>query len=106
MDLCQKMQKIRADAIALLGNGVHVYIEPPSNVKMAYPAFVIFRSSGLSRFANNMPYKFNPSFDVTYISFEPDDPNVEKIVMGFPMIRLNRHFTSDDLHHDSFILYY
>lgn len=106
MDLSQKMQNIRVNAIKLLGPQVHVYIEPPSNVRMKYPALVIFRSSGYSKFANNMPYKFNPSFDLTYIDYEPDSPNVEKLVMGFPMIRLNRHFTSDDLHHDSFILYY
>lgn len=106
MDLPQRMQKLRADAIALLGDGVHVYIEPPSNILLQYPALVIFRSSGLSKFANNMPYHFTNNFDLTYISYDPDDANVEKIVMGFPMIRLNRHFTSDDLHHDSFLLYY
>ena len=106
MDLQQKMQDVRADAMNLLGDKVHVYIEPPSNIKMKYPALVIIRESGYSKFANNMPYKFNHSLSLTYIDYEPDSPNVEKIVMGFPMIRLNRHFTSDDMHNDNFILYY
>lgn len=106
MDLPQKMQNVRAKAIDILGDKVHVYIEPPSNVKISYPALVIFRSSGYSKFANNMTYKFNNSFSLTYIDYEPDSPNVEKLIMGFPMIRLNRHFTSDNLHHDNFILYY
>lgn len=106
MDLPQRMQNLRADAIALLGDGVHVYIEPPSNIVMKYPALVIFRSTGSSRYANNMPYKFTNCFDLTYIAYDPDDPNAEKIAMGFPMIRLNRHFTSDGMHHDNYILYY
>jgi len=84
----------------------NLYIDPPASLKMNYPCIRISRSSGYTQFANNMPYRHTISYDVKLIDYDPDSKYYKPLVMGLPMIRFNRHYVADDLHHDSFILYY
>lgn len=84
----------------------NVYIDPPASLKMCYPCIRVSRSSGYTQFAENMPYKHTRCYDVKLIDYDPDSKYYQPLVMGFQMIRFNRHYIADDLHHDSFILYY
>ena len=84
----------------------HVYFQPPESIKMQYPCIVYNRSSGDILYADNGPYSFTPSYEITVIDKDPDSPLPYKIATGFEMIRFNRHFTVDNLNHDTFILYY
>lgn len=83
-----------------------MYFQPPETVKMQYPCIVYNRSSGDTLYADNGPYSFTPSYEITVIDKDPDSPLPNAVATGFEMIRFNRHFTVNNLNHDTFILYY
>ncbi len=82
-----------------------VYYQPPESVKMKYPAIVYSRNSIDNRFADNSVYGQSLSYQVTVIDENPDSEIVER-VSKLPMCRFDRHFTSDNLNHDTFTIYY
>lgn len=90
--------------IELLGSE-EVYYQPPESVKMKYPAIVYSREEIRNTYSNNSVYKQNTAYQITVIDKDPDSEIVEK-VSKLPMCRFNRHFTSDNLNHDVFILFY
>lgn len=97
--------KLREEVIEKTGLK-NVYIDPPENVRMSYPCVRITRSSGYTQFAENMPYHHTKSYRMVLIDHDPESPYYDKIVMGFPMCRFNRHYVADGLHCDDFIIYY
>lgn len=101
MDSRLELHEILCD---ILGSR-HVYFQPPSSVKMVYPAIVYSRNSISNDFANNLVYKQSLGYTVTVIDEDPDSDVVEKI-SRLPMCRFDRHFTSDNLNHDVFTIYY
>lgn len=94
------------DAVISVTGLENVYIDPPASVKLKFPCIVITRSSGYTEFADNHPYLHTRSYEIQLIDNDPDSQYYDKLVFGFPMIRVNRHFVSDGKHHDNFILYY
>jgi len=105
MEEQRPMDDIRNRIIAVT-NIPYIYIDPPQSVQMKYPCIRVSRNSGITRFANNMPYTHRTSYSVKLIDRDPDSIYFRPLVMGFPMIRFNRHYVADSLHHDDFILYY
>ena len=89
----------------ILGSS-NVYFEPPETVKLNYPCIIYERSAGDTIFANNKPYRFKVRYTVTAISRKADNPVVEVLAMSLPSIQYDRHFVSDNLHHDVFEVYY
>lgn len=83
----------------------HVYFQPPESVKIKYPAIIYSRNDIDNRFANNDVYKQTYNYQVTVIDRDPDSEIVDK-VSKLSTCRFNRHFVSDNLNHDVFILYY
>lgn len=83
----------------------NVYFQPPEGQKMKYPAIVYSRDDIESDHANNTPYRRSPSYQVTVIDSDPDSEIVDR-VSNLPMCSFERHFTSDNLNHDVFIIYY
>ena len=83
----------------------HVYFQPPESVKIKYPAIIYSRNDIDNMFANNDVYKQTYNYQVTAIDRDPDSEIVDK-VSKLPTCRFNRHFVSDNLNHDVFILYY
>lgn len=83
----------------------NVYYQPPESIKLQYPAIVYSRSDIYNIFANDKPYGQTKAYELTVIDKDPDSKIVDKIA-DIPMCRYNRHFTSDNLNHDVFILYY
>ena len=83
-----------------------VYFQPPSSVRMAYPAIVYHRASEHSAYANNAPYIWYPCYDVTLIDPDPDSEFVKKIRDGFRYCFFQRPFTADNLNHYLFRIYY
>lgn len=83
----------------------NVYFQPPTSVKMSYPAIVYSRRDIDNNFANNTAYIQSPSYDVTVIDEDPDSEIVQK-VSKLPLCSFNRHFEQDNLNHDVFILYF
>lgn len=83
----------------------NVYYQPPESLKMSYPAIVYSRSDIQNTFANNEVYNQTHHYSITVIDANPDSTIVE-LVSKLPKCNFNRHFTSNNLNHDNFTLYY
>ena len=88
----------------LLGSR-NVYFQPPTSIQMKYPAIVYVLSDMDTRHANNQVYKIDHVYDITVIEKNPDSEIPDKI-MALPKCRFSRKFTSDNLHHSVFKLFY
>lgn len=88
----------------LLGSE-NVYFQPPASVKMSYPAIVYGLEDIENMFANDGVYSSKRKYSVTVIDKDPDSEIVGKVA-ALPTCRYNRHFESDNLNHDVFILYF
>ena len=83
----------------------HTYYQPPASVGMKYPAIVYSRKSPSVLYASNAVYKRTNAYELTVIDEDPDSEIVKK-VMDLPYCRHERHFTSDNLNHDVFTIFY
>lgn len=83
----------------------NVYFQPPESLKMKYPAIVYERTNIDLKHANNHPYQRSLGYMVTVIDKDPDSEIVDR--MSFlPKCHWERHFESDNLNHDVFIIFY
>ena len=96
--------QLQTELEELLGSK-NVYYQPPASVKMSYPAIVYSRNDIRNDFANNDVYSQNRSYEVIVIDKNPDSEIVDRISQ-LPMCRFDRHYTSDNLNHDVFTLFY
>lgn len=88
-----------------MGNNLHVYFQPPSNVCLVYPCIVYKRSVIENVSADNINYAQHTNYEVTVIDYNPDS----NIVLNVSKLKKCRHirtFTSDGLNHDVFSIYY
>lgn len=83
----------------------YIYFQPPENVKINYPCIIYKRSSGDTQFADNTPYIHKLKYQITVIDSNPDSDIPGKIAM-LPMCVFDRHYTSNNLNHDVFNLYF
>lgn len=99
----ERRMKLHRKLLDVLGSD-HVYFDPPENVKMVYPCIRYTRRTGDAKYADDIAYHYVQSYDVVYISKNPDDGMVEKMMNSFPRIRYDRHWTAENLHHDNFFI--
>ena len=94
-----------------------VYFQPGPNLGsesdpmiftgIEYPCFIMERTTAYQPRANDKNYFFRPGYQVTYINRdEPDPEMLEAVMQHFPHCNYQRHFVSDNLHHDVFMIYY
>lgn len=83
----------------------NVYFQPPEGFKLLYPCVVYERDRIETDFANNTPYSHRKRYSVTVIDKDPDSLIPDKIAC-LSMSKHDRHFVSDNLHHDVFTIYY
>ena len=83
----------------------NVYYQPPESIKIKYPAIIYSRNNIDNNFADDIVYTQNHTYQIIVIDANPDSEIVNKI-SKLPMCRYNRHYTSDNLNHDVFILNY
>ena len=83
----------------------NVYFQPPSSVRMQYPAIIYSRKDTEKRPADDSTYHKLPSYEVILIDKNPDSKYVEKI-FDLPYCSFDRHYESDNLNHDVFTLYF
>lgn len=83
----------------------NVYFQPPESVRMQYPAIVYSRDDIENESANNKPYMQSTLYQVIVIDPDPDSEIVDRI-SKLPMCTFDRHYSSDNLNHDSFSLYF
>lgn len=83
----------------------NVYYQPPESIKIKYPAIIYSRNNIDNNFADDIVYMQNHTYQIIVIDANPDSEIVNKI-SKLPMCRYNRHYTSDNLNHDVFVLNY
>lgn len=88
----------------LLGSR-NVYYQPPATLRMKYPAIVYSRNDIETYHADDSVYLQKTGYTVTVLDKNPDSEYVGKISM-LPMCSFDRHYVSDNLHHDVFTLYF
>lgn len=97
--------KLQQELEALLGSN-KVYFQPPQNVKIGYPSIIYEMADIDSVYADNRSYKLSKSYSLTYITSNPDDELVTKIIEHFKFCSFDRVFKSENLYHNIFALYY
>lgn len=91
--------------LAVFGSN-RVYFQPPSTIKMAYPA-IVYNFSGFStKPANDAKYMVEKRYTVTFIHSNPDVDYSSEMYSAFPMCSFDRRFVNDNLYHDVYTIYY
>lgn len=75
-----------------------VYFQPPQSTKIEYPCMIYKLSDMPQKWANNLPYHWERAYQLTYISRDPKDPMIEKLI-ALRETKFDRYFSSDNLHH-------
>lgn len=88
-----------------LQEGVTVYFQPPPNFQMTYPAIVYNRDYATTDYADNVPYANKIRWQITVIDPDPDSLIPGK-VFQLPLMKFVRHFTTENLNHDIYDVYY
>lgn len=83
----------------------NVYYQPPESIKMEYPAIRYSKTDIDTKSANDSNYIINNKYEIIVIDRRPDNPFVYKLLQ-LPMCSYERHYISDNLHHDVLTLYY
>lgn len=93
------------DLLEFILGSRNVYYQPPESIKIKYPAIVYRRNDIYNNFADDIVYMQNHTYQIIVIDANPDSEIVDR-VSKLPMCRYDRHYTSDNLNHDIFILNY
>lgn len=78
-----------------------VYFQSPESVKMKYPCIVYNLAYIDTSHADDGSYITHYRYDVTYITRDPDDKNIENI-KNLSAIKFDRYYSADNLHHYSY----
>lgn len=83
----------------------NVYFQPPESIKLKYDCIIYSRKNINNMFADNSVYRQHDLYEVIIICEDPDSDIPRKLSL-LPMCSFDRHYTSDNLNHDVFTLYY
>lgn len=83
----------------------NVYFQPPESIKLSYPCIVYSMEGDHISRADNSIYSMKQKYTVTYITKDPDSEVVNRI-REKRYCSLNRIFTSDNLYHYVFNIFY
>ena len=86
-------------------NSRSCYFQPPSSVRMQYPAIRYSIKDVEKRSADDIAYRKHPCYDLILIDKNPDSEFIEKL-LDLPYCSYARHYESDNLNHDVFTLYF
>ena len=89
--------------VDILGTS-EVYFQPPSTIKMKYPAIVYSREKIDKSYAGNMVYKQDYAYQIIVMDRDPDSEITDQI-SKLPMCNYSNSYEADGLNHDVFILY-
>lgn len=83
----------------------HCYFSPPNGHEMKYPCIVYDLSDDFKQQADNIGYKIHLGYTLTLIDEDPDS-ELFFAILGLPYCRFDRKFTSDNLNHFVFTIFY
>ena len=83
--------------------GIPTYYQPPETIKMTYPCIVYHLENDQTLNADNQIYNRKKRYSVTIIDRNPDSelPDQFSDIFG---VRMERHYTADNLHHFSYTI--
>ena len=99
-----KRLELHEKLVSILGSR-NVYFQPPAGLFIKYPAIVYKLSDINNTFADNEVYRQSYYYTVTVIDSDPDNETF-KLVSRLPGTRFDRHFSSENLNHYVFTIYY
>ena len=97
--------ELHEELCTILGSR-NVYFQAPSSVKMQYDAIRYELSGKDIAHANGKIYKIVNRYDGVVISRDPDTAIPDGILSHFEMCSFGSPYTSDNLNHYPFTLYY
>ena len=101
--MAQRLE-LQALLMEILSSG-QVYFQPPPSVSMDYPCIVYNRDYEQINHADDKPYLRRRRYQVTVIDRNPDSDIPAKIA-ELPLCSYDRFYTSDNLNHDVFKLFF
>ena len=97
--------KLHEKLCGLLGSR-NVYFQPPATVKIEYPCIIYSRGSDDVRHADNQRYLNYDCYKVQIIAKDPTYELFESFTSNWHYARKDIPFTSDNLNHCNYTIYY
>lgn len=97
--------ELHEELCTILGSR-NVYFQAPSSVKMQYDAIRYELSDKDLKRANDRIYQKTNQYSGVVITRDPDTTIPDEILSHFEMCSFGRPYTSDNLNHYPFTLYY
>lgn len=105
MDRQVEFQKLLKSLMGTAASFPDVFYQPPGGQTLTYPCIIYERSKGRTLHANNGVYAHFVSYDVKFITRNPKDPIIDKIIK-LPKCYFDRPYKADNLYHYSYTIYY
>lgn len=83
----------------------NAYFQPPSGEMIKYPCIIYYLESYTPIFADNKKYNVNTRYSVRLVDRNPNSEYVSKI-NSMEYSGFDRHYTSDNLHHWVWDIYF
>lgn len=83
-----------------------LYFQPPDGTKLTYPCCIYKLQNIETTHADDLIYRHFKSYSVTVIDRDPDSAFPDRILSTFKYARFDRSFTTDNLNHYVFTIYY
>lgn len=83
----------------------NVYFQPPESKKIMYPCIIYKRTKPSVKFANNISYINKKCYSVTVVDANPDS-KIPDAIEALTYCSFDRHFTSNNLNHYIYNLYF
>lgn len=90
--------------VGILGSD-NVYYQPPTSITLNYPCIVYNLDTGDTQFADDNPYVFMRRYQIVYIDRNPDSDIPDELAK-LKLCVMDRSYTSDNLYHTAFNIYY
>lgn len=100
--------KTRIEFSEMLKANIHCnnfYFQPPETTKLKYPCIIYRLENYQFQHGDNIKYVGHKRYNVTYVDKDPDS-NVPDEILKLPMSSFNTFYTSENLNHWSFSIYY
>jgi len=97
--------RLELDALLKTLGTNHVYFQPPSGFQMIYPCITYQVSNADTRFADNIPYRYKKRWQITVMDKDPDS-SIPGKVASLPQCTFDRHFATNGLNHDVFVMWF
>lgn len=101
----ERRLQLQMELEEVLGS-TNVYFEPPESVHLKYDCIVYHVSHTDTQHADNHSYINQRCYNLIVISRDSDNGIADELVEHFEKCHHDRRYTSDNLTHDSLILYY